>query len=423
MNDDSPLDHIETAARFARHLQVLEAVKKIHSSLDLDGILEEFLQISIKELETEGGTVYLLDPARQVLESRRIVSKVPIGRIEIPVGEGIAGKAAQTGQPVISGDTRLHEAFSGRIDRQTGAITVSTACYPLKDEKGKVIGVLQLLNKRRGSFTEEDMALLDDLSVFVALAIRNATFLQDSLAKARMDREFRLARDIQNKTLPAARPSIPGYELADFFQSCYETAGDFYHYFNGPGGDIIVIVDVSGKGVGSAMVANSIHTFLTLMLPREEDLPGLVAGLSEFLWKTYECEKYATGIFLKIRPDGRMAFVNAGHTPLIRASASGTELLNSTGPPIGMLPGAAFKEEALTLEPGALLALYTDGYNETQNADEDEFGVPRLQEYFGSARALPLRDIMAGINARLAEFQGSAKDYDDKTMICLRRLS
>jgi sigma-B regulation protein RsbU (phosphoserine phosphatase) len=415
-------DHLDISIRFARLLQVVQAAQTIHSTLDLEDIVKEFLTLSVKELETEGGTIYLLDQGRKVLESMHTISPVPMGKIVLKLGEGIAGQAAAGGKPILVDDAGENRHFTGKIDRQTGRRTTTTMCFPLKDRDGGVIGVLQLVNKKRGPFVQEDLDFLQDLSVFLALAIKNAHYLKDSLTKARMDKEFRLARDIQNKTLPASRPSIAGYELADYFKSCYETAGDFYHYFKGPGGDHIVIIDVSGKGVGSAMVANSIHTFLSLMLPRAESLPRLASELNDFLWNIYECEKYATGIFMRVGKNGGLAWVNAGHTPLIHLGGSCAALLQPTGPPVGMLSGAAYKELELAPLPGDLLCLFTDGYNETSDAAEDEFGYPRIVEALEESRTMGLELVVEHLNARLAAFQGGRPDHDDRTLICLRKL-
>jgi len=414
-------DHIDLSVRFTRLLQVLQAAQTIHSTLDVQDIVKEFLTLSVKELETEGGTIYLLDPHKNVLESMHSISPVYVGKIILEPGEGIAGQAASTGEPVIVEGTGENRYFTGRVDQRTGLKTSNTLCFPLRDREGRVMGVLQLVNKKRGAFNPEDLDFLQDLSVFLALAIKNAHYLQDSVVKARMEKEIFLARDIQAKILPRSSPEIAGYDVRAFFASCHETAGDYYQFFRTPGASVAVLIDVSGKGLASAMVAFSIHTFLSLQIPSDPELPDLIGRLNGFLLDNFEGEKYATGVWVKIPDAGPVRLLNAGHTPVIHLSGDTHTLIKPTGMPAGMLPGVPFREVTLDLQPQDLLCIYSDGYTEAPNPAEEEYGVDRLLATVKDARHLDAPAFFEHVNTRLAEFQDGAKDCDDRTMMVLRR--
>lgn len=419
---DLDSDYLELSVKFSRLMQVLRAAQEIHSTLDLDAVLSTFLTVSVKELETEGGTIYFVDPKAQLLESRHIISRASLQHISMKLGEGVAGKVALTGEPVVvNQDLNRNSEISNAVDAVSGYRTRNTVCFPLKDERGEIIGVLQLVNKKRGDFNEEDLFFLQDLSLFVGLAFRNAIHFQDSIVKARMEREILVARDIQNKLLPLENPSLPGYEVFSFFRPCHETAGDYYQFFPLRQGSLVALIDVSGKGVGAAMVAFSIHTFLSLQSAQADSLPDLAGRLNDFMLRTFEGKKYATAILLRISSAGEIDYVNAGHPPLIRLSEKAVVHLESTSPPLGLLADVVFKERSLAIDAGDVFCMFTDGYTETFNMEEEEFGVARLSDALNSSRTSGLSDLYHSVEAELVRFQGTAVTPDDRTMILLRR--
>ena len=411
----------DSERKLRRLQQVVAAAERIHSTLDLDTILATFLELSVRELDCEGGTIYSLDRETGELESRHVISSIEVDRIRLEPGQGIAGRVALSGVPAIVEDTESDEGFTEAIDRLSGFRTVNTIAFPLADQKGEVIGVLQLVNKRQGGFADEDIGFLGELSVFVALAIGNAVLFEERLQMARIEEELAVARQIQEMILPRSEVEVPGFDVKAAFEPCHETAGDYYHLFPGREGTVVVLMDVSGKGVGAAMVSYGIHAFLSVELQRESDLSLIADRLNRFMLRNLDGKKYATGLLLRVDRDGRIQYVNGGHPPIILGGSGDSRLLGSTALPFGLLTTASYRNEEVLLDSGELAVLYSDGYNETVNGQDEEFGIDGLVAAIEGGRGLDLDRLSLSLHEALAGFQGDAPTGDDCTLVLLRK--
>jgi len=416
------IDYIEISKNLAKLMQVIEIAKKIHSTIELDEILKNFLEICVKELETEGGTIFFLDSKNKILESRYIISPIPIKKISLKIGEGIAGYVAKTGKPVIIKETKEDERFNKSIDEEIKYKTRSIICYPLKDSKNEIIGCIELVNKKNGEFGEDDLSLLNEVSTFISLSIKNAYYYKESIIKERLSYEINMAREIQKKILPKEEPFLEGYKIKTYFQPCYETAGDFFQFYNLKDGLLIFLVDVSGKGVPAAMVANSIYSYIKIKSQENFQLKDLASGLSEFLYEILEGDKYATGIMIKIQKDGKIKYLNAGNPPLILISENGEYFKESTSSPFGILPNLPFFEKEIEVYKNDLIFIYSDGFTETQNEKEEEFGKNRLMDILKTNKDKDLNSIISLLNEEIKNFQGNLPNLDDKTIIAIKKL-
>ena len=183
-----------------------------------------------------------------------------------------------------------------------------------------------------------------------------------------------------------------------------------------------MLMDVSGKGVGAAMVAHSIHSVLSLKLGDTNSLSEVVAFMSEFLYSTLEGRKYATGVFLEISEDGTVSYLSAGHTSILKIGPGGAARLSSTGPPVGLLPGLPFEHLSVPMEPGDLLCVYSDGYSEAFDEGDNEFGEERLEQALVGLQGLELPAVLLGLNDAVDHFRGAVPDHDDRTLLLLRKL-
>ncbi|HUM30989.1 MAG TPA: SpoIIE family protein phosphatase [Thermoanaerobaculia bacterium] len=403
-----------------RSRKILDLAKQIHSTLELDDILATFLKLSVQELGTDGGTIYFLN-SDGCLESKHIISSHKISKIVLNPGEGIAGLVAERGTSVIREDVQEDHQFSSIIDERYGFHTRNLICFPLKDHQGEVIGVLQLVNKRSGAFEDSDISFLEDISTFVALAVKNAQYYADSMERARMAQEIKVAHDIQQSLLPSEDPDIKGFTVASLFIPCYEVAGDFFNFYSDEEAAHIVLIDVSGKGVGAAMVASALHIYLSLRLTSNVSMSGFVHELNDYLHATLNGEHYATGIFLRIRQNGEMEYVSAGHPPILVAGSGAERSYPSTGLPLGILPDRFFDCLPLELYPGESACLYSDGFNETLDPDDEEFGIEGVQGSLTRHSPGSPRDIITGIHQDILDFQKGTQGNDDRTLIVVNR--
>lgn len=187
---------------------IIEATKKLNSTLDLGELISIILQIATRQTGAERGTVFLVDRERN-----EIWSLVGLGLeqqvIRLPAERGIAGWVAREGAAVRLENAYDDVRFEPDVDRKLGFRTRQLLCLPIRNESGAIIGVLQLLNKHEG-FNDEDEAFLDALSLHVALALEKAQLHRERVEKEKMERDLALAREIQAGFLPDAPPIFRG---------------------------------------------------------------------------------------------------------------------------------------------------------------------------------------------------------------------
>jgi sigma-B regulation protein RsbU (phosphoserine phosphatase) len=239
----------------------------------------------------------------------------------------------------------------------------------------------------------------------------------------RLARELELCRQIQNDMLPHGPLRIGLAEIAGVSIPAREVGGDFFNYFPLHDGRIALLVgDVSGKGVGAALLMANIQATLRARLQLESDLARLADEVDHDVEANTPPEVYITLFVAILDPPRReLRYVNAGHNPqfLLRANG-GIERLESTGLPVGLLPGRGFEERAVQVDPGDLLFLYTDGAVEAPNEAGDMFDADRLQQALVAASAAGIDEVLVSVEQAIRDFRGNAEPADDATMMALR---
>ncbi|MEO6323747.1 MAG: SpoIIE family protein phosphatase [Thermoanaerobaculia bacterium] len=317
-------------------------------------------------------------------------------------------------------DMKLAAAESIRLTGVTSCIAA-----PLLAED-RVIGLIYLeVRLGRKSFTEEDLRLLSSLANTAAIKIQNLKLQEQAIAKQRIEREMALAWDIQRRLLPDKAPELPHTELFGRAVPSRTVSGDYYDFYERANGATdIVVADVCGKGMGASILAASVQAAFQVWAGENFPPDRLCAGLNDLVFRRTSPEKFITFFHVLYEPDtGSITYTNAGHNPgiLIRSESGEHQLLHAHGMPLGLFPGKSYSSGTLTLGPGDILVLYTDGVTEAANADDDEFGIERLIEVARSCRTLPLQDVETAVNAALAEFVAGTPYHDDRTLVLLRR--
>jgi len=417
------LDDLAHAEEIERLRQVVEASKLINSSIEPEALFQSILTVARRELGVDRGTLWFVDEERQEIWSR-IAENLEEREIRLPIGKGLAGTVAATGEPVVLHDAYADERFDRSLDQRTGYRTRSMLCVPIHNRDRRVVGVLQLLNRKHGSFAARDLEFLDAISEHMAIAMENATLHLGLIEKDRMQRELQLGREIQSKLLPKPPSDLASTRLAATSIPCFEVGGDYYDFIELADGDVgLAIGDVSGKGVAAALVMSSLQAALRVAAPLERDLARLMARLNGLLYRMTGGRKYVTFFFGRYTPStGELRYVNAGHNPPFVACEGALTKIDSTGRPIGLLPDASYEERSVTLAPGCTLFLYTDGLNEAANPDEEELGMPRLEELLAEASTRDVDDAASSVLREVERFEAGAHATDDKTLVVVRRV-
>jgi sigma-B regulation protein RsbU (phosphoserine phosphatase) len=415
--------HASTDREEIEHLKTLvEASKLINSSIEPDALFASILSVARTELGVDRGTLYFVDDRSQEIWSK-VAGDLGGRMIRLPIGKGIAGTVAATGEAIVLHDAYADERFDRSLDQASGYRTHSMLCVPIKNRNGRIVGVLQLLNKRSGAFGDADLRFLDAISDHMAIAMENAQMHLELVEKQRMERELQLGREIQSRLMPSPPSDVAGTELAAMSLPCYEVGGDYYDFLELPFGDLlIVIADVSGKGVSAAIIMSSVQAALRVAAPIESDLPMLVARLNALIFRSATGSKYVTAFIGRYSPStGELTYVNAGHNPPFIIDDGSVQRLESTGKPIGILPDSPFRSASTTLARGATLFLYTDGLNEAVNPEDEELGNERLQELIVGAAGAPAGLMAAQVLDAVTTFEAGTHASDDKTVVVVRR--
>ncbi len=390
----------------------------------LDEILDVIMDLVFEAIPAERGFLMLLEG-----ESRELVSKVVRdlkksygGRISL--SRSIARSVVDNRQSILTADAQSDERFKMKESIVLQGIH-SAMCVPLWNNR-EVIGLIYVdtLHAAR-AFTPEDLRLLTLLANIAAVKIENAKLFEEQLTKQRMEKEMQQAALIQRKLLPLSVPQIDGYEVAGFNDPCREVGGDYYDYLErGPGRLGLAIGDVSGKGMGAALLMATIRASFRAHVQANHGILALISALNEAVLQSANSNNFVSFFYGELdSPSGQLEYVNAGHNPPILLRASGqVERLKADGLILGVFSGARYAQSRVTLERGDLLVAYSDGVTEMQNQPGEEFGEDRLIGLLNANQDRTASEVQELICSAIRAFAGSEPQYDDVTLLVVHRL-
>jgi serine phosphatase RsbU (regulator of sigma subunit) len=241
--------------------------------------------------------------------------------------------------------------------------------------------------------------------------------------RERLRGELELCRQIQNEMLPKQPLRLRFAEIKGVSIPAREVGGDFFNYFLMPEGEVGLLVgDVSGKGVGAALLMANVQATLRARLPLDQDLTHLVDTIDHEVEENTPASVYLT-LFVGVLDSAqrRLRYVNAGHNPqFVLRAGGGLERLASNGLPVGMFAGHGYKEGTVAVDEGDMLFFYTDGITEVENEAGEMFGSERLERLLTDHHSEGIDGILKRIEQELAAFRGHAELFDDATMMVLR---
>jgi sigma-B regulation protein RsbU (phosphoserine phosphatase) len=295
---------------------------------------------------------------------------------------------------------------------------------PLRTRR-EIIGVLLLgAPEGRAEFTGADRQLLSSSAELFALMIENARLNDRALEQEKVRRDLALAAEVQRRLMPGAPPSCTAARLAAFTLPARSVGGDFYDFVELSGGRLgIAVADIAGKGIAAALLTSVVQASLRV-ISAEGDIPAaqLAARMNRFLHRSTGANGYATFFYAQLDGDGRrLRYVNAGHNPpyLVRRTPAGVGVteLSVGGTVLGLFPEAGYEDAEVSLCPGDLLVVFTDGVSEARNTADDEFGEERLKELLRQAVGSRAEDVSSVLAAAMRQWTAGAEQHDDLTFV------
>ncbi|MGD8897470.1 MAG: SpoIIE family protein phosphatase [Acidobacteriota bacterium] len=399
-----------------------EVHRALATSISLEELLELVLDRAFAHLRPEEGMILLKNSLGELDQSA--TRRLPGASGEFLYSRSLAKEVAEKGQAALVLDAQTDIRFAAAESiLSSGVRTLVAAPLLAPDANLGMIVLSSRVHVRR--YSEEDMELLVALASVAALRIRNISLAEEAARRRALEREMTIARQIQIALLPEKLPEVPGYSLFATNDASRSVSGDFYEVQTRPetGEPVIVIADVSGKGMSASLVAASLDALLMGPIEVGHPTDAICARVSRRLNARTPPERYATAIIASLDPKtGILSYTNAGHNAglLVRADGS-SERMDGNGLPLGLFPVAEYDRAELTLAPGDLVVLYTDGITEAANQAGEEFGLGRLEEVVKGQVREPLVALAVAIETAVEVFAEERRFADDRTLVILRR--
>lgn len=411
-------------ASLVRHMNsLLEVSKALGAEARLDSLLGVVVAEATQVMEAERSSIFIHDETSDTLLIR-VAEDLAEGRIRIPLGTGIAGHVARTREPLNVPDAYADLRFNPQVDRDTGFRTRSILCAPMTSSTGKLIGVIQVLNKvGQASFTAEDESLLGAFASIAGIALDRARLVEAFLEKEKIESSLRLANDIQMGMLPKEFPRRPDLDLFATLRPAKMCGGDLYDFRLDGDRLWFVVGDVSGKGVPAALFMAITKVLFDASVEVEETPADVLGRMNRELCRQNEHALFVSAFVGRLDlATGDLAYANAGHNLPYRLGAGGAvaALTARPGLVMGLHDTFEYRNERLSLEPHDGLFLYTDGVTEAIDASRELFAEARLESWLAAASGSDARTVVEGVVRAVDTFVGETPQFDDITALSVR---
>ena len=413
---------------------LLEATMLLHSQLPLDSVLGKMLDHAISITNADRGL--LLEPdssgALHVRLARRSGGlRLPpdsLAPSQTAVRQALDQHASVITEDLNLADLNLQGAESIVAQHLRAVVVIPlyatsrvSSTETVLFKPGDFLGVVYLDSRHAAAFSKLDRQILDALAVEAASILDNARLVEYERQRQRLEQELSIARDIQQALLPRGFRDFPHLAVTGINIPCLSVGGDYFDVF--PMSDdrtAFLIADVSGKGLGAALLTTMLQGALSGMTIGAD--PARVFNhINNFLCEHAEVGRYATMFFGVLSRNGDLQYINAGHpSPLLFRRGDLAEPFTEGSYPVGLVPGTEYKAACVKLEADDTLILFSDGVTEAADPEDQLFGVPRLREALAGRHDAPLDQLQKAVFDSVAKFSRGASQADDITLLLVR---
>lgn len=343
----------------------------------------------------------------------------------VAAGEGLVGSVAAVGSALLIEGAEIDARVPIYADDFLKIRSLLVVPMRFGDE---VLGVIALANRTDGQpFTPGDLNLLQAMADQASVPVHYAGLKADLDRKRQLDRDMQAAQQIQSSLLPQTLPQPEGVRLAACNMPAFNIGGDYYDVIQIDSEHLgIAIADVSGKGIGGAMMMAVCQGVLRARAPQEQSPARILSELNRVLGANLAEDMFITMLYMIFNTRTReLRFARAGHErPLLKRIDNGApDPLEAAGIAIGLADteifDGAIQDVSVQLAIGDVVVIYTDGITEALNENNEEWGAPRLLEAIDAASAEGVDVLVQAIRTRLAQHVGAQQQYDDMTLIAL----
>jgi serine phosphatase RsbU (regulator of sigma subunit) len=413
---------------------LLEATSLLHSDLPLDDVLSTMLDHAINITHADRGLLIErgTEGALRVRLARgsKADSLPPelLNPSQTAVNQAIRNQSSVITEDLnLAGlDLKAAESIVVQGLRAVVAIPLYSTSRGMTDtgapvHRGELLGVIYLDSRRIAAFSAIDRQILDALAVQAASIIDNARLVERERERQRLEQELSIARNIQQALLPRGLNDYPHLAVSGVHRPCHEVGGDYFDVV--PVNDdrtAILIADVSGKGLGAALVTTMLQGALS-GLSMGGDPVKVFNHFNRFLCTHAEVGRYVTMFIGIVGSDGVLEYIKAGHpSPLLLRKGEVSELYTEGSFPVGLIPEAEYLSERLQLEPDDTLVLFSDGVTEAENPEHELFEVEGLSRALAGKENAPVDALQQSVLESVRGFTRGALQSDDLTLLVVR---
>jgi len=391
------------------------------STLEIDEVFHRIAAAVKSTVNYHIFSIFQLDERTGVLQLKTVVrsNERENKKLTVQLGDGLVGAAALRDAPVRVGNV-LKDSRYINVHPETR----SELAVPFK-HKGKVVGVVDLESTQLDYFTEYHERLLATLGSRIAAALVNAQlYARVSDNERRMDREMKIAREIQIQLMPEEVPTIEQLDVAVTFRPVAHLGGDLYDFIQFDDGRMAFVVgDVAGKGAPAALYAALSSGIIRTRATRKYPPGQMLELVNKTLFSRPIESQYCCLTYAIYDPQSQKITIANSGLPYPLLVRNGTpKFLELAGIPVGLFPDSQYQEQEIQLEPGDILAFYSDGLVESRDANNDDFGLKRFAETIRVNKDRPAGEIVSAVNEAVEDFVGRIPFHDDRTLIVVKML-
>ncbi|MCW5982471.1 MAG: SpoIIE family protein phosphatase [Bryobacteraceae bacterium] len=435
------LDHIPASPEvlvsgtqnLAKLRAVVEVARAVQTSLSTAEVLEAVVDAALTITGSERGFLLLRENGELSVKVGRQLNGAPLRKEDLKVPAGLIQRALRERKDLLSMSFDPQAAGGLTPDASVANLELRSAvCVPLVRVQGAqlqetmsasvndTVGLIYLDSRSDvADLSSGNRELLQSLALEASIILENARLLEQERSRQKLEEELTIARAIQQALLPKQLPSAGWLRVAGASIPSRQVGGDYFDVIQ-TGRDVwaIVVADVSGKGVSSALLAGLLQGAFLRAAGSAEQIREMLTRMNLFLLERTAGEKYATLFYSILAADGSLRWANAAHCqPIILRAGGEPETLESTGMPVGLLEIAQYEVRTSSLAPGDKLIVYTDGLTDARSEDGQVFGVKRLMSMLKRLRCAGCEELHQAIVEELEEFTGEAEQADDVTLL------
>ncbi|MDH3217364.1 MAG: SpoIIE family protein phosphatase [Candidatus Krumholzibacteria bacterium] len=395
----------------------------IGASAEPEEIVETLVDKVMRAVNAEQAVVSLVgtESSDPMKTSLRLV-RTSAGHSAFSLSDSLLGWMYLNKTALVLNNPRNDDRFK-RVEWDESICTMM--CVPLV-VKSELTGIITIYNKKHEQgFSESDERLLTIIAARSAQLIENARLRKDSALLTRMQEQAEHAYAIQRNLLPKAPPQIEGYDIAGKSTPAQTVGGDYFDFVPAMTGRLgICLGDVSGKGLPASLLTANLQGTLRGQMLFDVLVDERVRRCNKLMCESTDAETFATLFYGELdSKDHRLSFCSAGHEPALLYSGEGDPArLETTGVALGVVDGPPYGQETVSMEPGDVLVVYSDGITDATNELNDMFGLERLTLVIEKNRDLAATQLIEAIMKAVKAHEGKAEQFDDLTLVVVRRI-